>query len=452
MSSRPSNPEVVILGAGLAGLSAAYQLRDRDVIVLEARDRVGGRTLSGEHDGYWYNSGAQFVWDPRTLELCRGLGLEVMAGDGAQSAVFVKGRLVVAPDPFRLFLKLPLSWPEKVGFARTITRLRRLAARTHGLDPALDARSLADLIGDASPVTREILEMATTSGTGLSTEEVSGAIGLGYAIHLFGGDVNETLKAVRGGTQQITKAITQAIDPERVMLESKAESVQPSGDGVVVRFRRRGGAVEEVRAAACIAATTADAVLEIFSDLPETKRSALERMLPYARIVSVAWLTDESDESGQSGQSGQSRPMPWDRLLAVPALGLSFELFSNNAFFARHADGAVRRRSGTFVTLSTGPRAEKLWDLDDKAIVERIRLDLLAMFPGAADVLKRAGTRLQRWHGLPRFRTGWMAQQKALREPLGRIHFCGDYTAQPGTPGAVGSGYHAAIAVRAQLG
>ena len=47
---------------------------------------------------------------------------------------------------------------------------------------------------------------------------------------------------------------------------------------------------------------------------------------------------------------------------------------------------------------------------------------------------------------------GWLGRQKVLREPFGRTHFCGDYTAQPGTPGAVGSGYHVAMAVRALLG
>jgi monoamine oxidase len=439
MSSSSSNPDVVILGAGLAGLSAAYQLRDRDVLVLEARDRVGGRTFSGEHDGYWYNSGAQFVWDPRTLALCRGLGLEVIGGDGALSALFVNSRLVVASNPYRLLLKMPISWRDKVDFAMTINRLRRLAARMHGLHPELDARSLADVIGATSRVTKAILEMATTSGTGLSPEEVSGAIGLGYAIHLFGGDVNDTLKGVRGGTQQIAKAITQAIDPERVMLDSKVVSVEMAGDHVAVRYRRSGGTIEEVQATACISALTADAVLEAFPGLPDGKRAALESMVPYAKVVTAAWLTDESG------------PMPWDRLLAVPTIGLSFELFSNNAFFARRADGAVRRGGGAFVTLSTGPRAEALWGFTDQAVLDRIRLDLLGMFPGASEVLKRASARLHRWHGLPPFRKGWLARQAALREPYGRIHFCGDYTAQPGTPGAVGSGYHAAVAVRGLL-
>ena len=56
-----------MLGAGLAGMTAAHELAGCDLVVLEALDRVGGRTFSGEHGGYWYNLGAQFVWDRRTL-------------------------------------------------------------------------------------------------------------------------------------------------------------------------------------------------------------------------------------------------------------------------------------------------------------------------------------------------------------------------------------------------
>src|SRR5258706_8835068 len=136
-----SHPEVVILGAGLAGMTAAYHLRDRDVVVIESRDRVGGRTLSGEHDSYWYNSGAQFVWDPRTVALCGELGLDVLGGEGAQSAVFVNGKLATAPDANPLFINIPVPWGEKARFWLTIPHLHRIAFRMHGLDAELEAKS-----------------------------------------------------------------------------------------------------------------------------------------------------------------------------------------------------------------------------------------------------------------------------------------------------------------------
>jgi len=429
----------VIVGAGLAGMTAAHELRDRDLVVIEKKDRVGGRTLSGRHGEYWYNSGAQFVWDKRTLALCRELGLDVIDGDGARAAIFVRGRLVEAANPYALLAKMPLSAREKLDFGLTIRRLRRLADRMPSLDRRrLDGQSLADLMGSTTPFTRQILDNVTENGAGLGIDEVSGWIGLAYAIHLFGGDVNDTLKAVRGGTQAITQTVAERLDPERLVLGVAVTQVTVEPEGVAVSYRRN-GEVETLQARHCILAAPAPAVLEMVPGLPADKRAALERMQPYTEGLNVAWMTDESG------------PMPWDRLLAVPVLGASFELFSNNAYFARRRDGD-RRPGGTFVTLSiSGEKARGFSALSDEEIRRAQVADLKRMFPSAGEVLDRARVRVERWRALPRFRKGWLADQQVIRAPFGHLHFCGDYTAQPGTPGAVGSGYHAAQAVRAAL-
>ena len=437
--SRGAVADVVIVGAGLAGMTAAHELRDRDLVVIEKEDRVGGRTLSGRHGEYWYNSGAQFVWDKRTLALCRELGLDVIDGDGARAAIFVRGRLVEAANPYTLLAKMPLSAREKLDFGLTIRRLRRLADRMPSLDRRrLDGQSLADLMGSTTPFTRQILDNVTENGAGLGIDEVSGWIGLAYAIHLFGGDVNDTLKAVRGGTQAITQTVAERLDPERLVLGAAVTQVTVEPEGVAVSYRRN-GEVETLQARHCILAAPAPAVLEMVPGLPADKRAALERMQPYTEGLNVAWMTDESG------------PMPWDRLLAVPVLGASFELFSNNAYFARRRDGE-RRPGGTFVTLSiSGEKARGFSALSDEEIRRAQVADLKRMFPSAGEVLDRARVRVERWRALPRFRKGWLADQQVIRAPFGHLHFCGDYTAQPGTPGAVGSGYHAAQAVRAAL-
>ena len=55
--------DVVVVGGGIAGLTAAWRLRHRDVLLLEAEDRVGGRIRSDAHGEYWLNYGAHlFPW------------------------------------------------------------------------------------------------------------------------------------------------------------------------------------------------------------------------------------------------------------------------------------------------------------------------------------------------------------------------------------------------------
>ncbi|XP_061590423.1 probable flavin-containing monoamine oxidase A [Cololabis saira] len=79
--------DVVVVGAGLSGLSAAHLLRKkRDslrILILEGKDRVGGRTLSYEIPAasgaaHW-DFGGQWVGSTQThiLELIKELGLEV---------------------------------------------------------------------------------------------------------------------------------------------------------------------------------------------------------------------------------------------------------------------------------------------------------------------------------------------------------------------------------------
>ena len=73
--------EVAIIGAGLAGLTAARDLKRagcESFVVLEARDRVGGRTLN--HDlgkGYFSESGGQWIGPGQTAvaDLARELGV-----------------------------------------------------------------------------------------------------------------------------------------------------------------------------------------------------------------------------------------------------------------------------------------------------------------------------------------------------------------------------------------
>lgn len=101
------NNDVIIIGAGAAGLMAAMQLSrgGRKVLVLEARDRIGGRiyTLYDEQKGFPLEIGAEFIHGdlPVTLSLLQEAGIAYTASGGemwrAQDGVltheyhFIKG-------------------------------------------------------------------------------------------------------------------------------------------------------------------------------------------------------------------------------------------------------------------------------------------------------------------------------------------------------------------------
>ena len=84
---------VIVVGAGVAGLAAARQLHDAgaQVIVLEARDRIGGRTTSVERSGAVLDLGASWIHgvegNPVT-DLARGAGLDLIATDVDSSIGF----------------------------------------------------------------------------------------------------------------------------------------------------------------------------------------------------------------------------------------------------------------------------------------------------------------------------------------------------------------------------
>jgi monoamine oxidase len=73
--------DVVVIGAGLAGLSAARDLQSAgfDVLVLEARDRVGGRTERIEDGGIAFDGGGELIgeWQEPIITLAHELGLEL---------------------------------------------------------------------------------------------------------------------------------------------------------------------------------------------------------------------------------------------------------------------------------------------------------------------------------------------------------------------------------------
>ena len=91
MSEAKLDTCVVVIGAGAAGLAAAKLLicKKRKVIVLEARDRIGGRAhTTGEPFGFPYDCGAQWLEAPGAF---KGFGTRRAVVDQEHDRYFVDG-------------------------------------------------------------------------------------------------------------------------------------------------------------------------------------------------------------------------------------------------------------------------------------------------------------------------------------------------------------------------
>ena len=89
--------DYVIVGAGVAGSTAAYELKKKgaSVLMLEARDRVGGRTWSGVLDGAEVDWGGEWIGEgqPRIYQLIKELGLRTFPTyDTGKKVLDVGGR------------------------------------------------------------------------------------------------------------------------------------------------------------------------------------------------------------------------------------------------------------------------------------------------------------------------------------------------------------------------
>lgn len=104
MNQLPTRVDAVVVGAGLAGLAAARQIksRGRSVIVIEAQDGVGGRVRTDKVDGFLLDRGFQVLLtaypELKTQIDMSALDLK-MFSSGA--LVMRDGKPSVVTDPFR---------------------------------------------------------------------------------------------------------------------------------------------------------------------------------------------------------------------------------------------------------------------------------------------------------------------------------------------------------------
>lgn len=102
--------DIVVVGAGAAGLACARRLAEAGIstVVLEARDRVGGRVLEASNGAIAAELGAEFIHGParETRALLREIGQREVEPDGDDWRRTAKGELQHSEDEFRAAVSL----------------------------------------------------------------------------------------------------------------------------------------------------------------------------------------------------------------------------------------------------------------------------------------------------------------------------------------------------------
>lgn len=94
----PGQPDVVILGGGLTGISAAMHLQ-RPWVLIEKNDRLGGHARTDHRDGYWFDKTGHWLHlrDPYTKQLIADLLGDRMVRVERKARIFSNGALTRFP-------------------------------------------------------------------------------------------------------------------------------------------------------------------------------------------------------------------------------------------------------------------------------------------------------------------------------------------------------------------
>jgi oxygen-dependent protoporphyrinogen oxidase len=437
--------DVVVVGAGLAGLSAAWRLRHTNVLVLEADERVGGRIQSQRRGDYWLNWGGHVFagTESSTEDLLSETGVKAVEVSGSLQALSMNGKLIRKGHIATYPMRIPMPMADRVATVRAgvkvikgvakYTRVVRKRAGETGAERQqriydfANDRTFVDLIGDLPEDAAALFKTTVTRSAG-DMDQISEGAGIGYFSLVLG--FGQGLgRGIVGGPSALTTAVADVLG-DRLQLGATVQEVVHKPDSVIVRYRE-GGVEHEVEARTVVLATTADISHRIGVDLPGDVRDALSR-IKYGPHVSTAFLTNETT------------PQPWDDIYAIAAPKRSFAIALNQASIVRGSESR-RKPGGSFMTFSPAALGKALLDKPEDEVIQTHLKDLeeVLQAPGFSNTVVEAKT--ERWAvGSPYCFPGRAKLQPTLLRGGGRVFLAGDYLGTLYTESAITSGFSAA--------
>jgi monoamine oxidase len=360
--------QAVVVGGGLSGLTAAHRLAQagRQVVVLGARGRIGGRARRLEVGGLPFDAGCEALWETHTRLLALANELDVpvhagrpWAGHGAPSPPAVRA---LENEIAALAARIDPAHPEELEGAA-----------------ALDAQTLGGRLAEHG-ADEEALALAETRYAVASSTVPTGEMSLlAYAAKVAAGATpHAPALRLEGGPSALAERLARDLD---VRLRCEVAALEQRRG--VVRVRLRDGRELRARRALLAVPLTLQRLIRFDPPLREHRQAALAQAR-YGEVVKAGYAFDE----------------PPDRQLPeLTAAGVLYRPDPAVPLLALFAGAGAARKASSFAFRECKPRAATAVDWTAEPYA---RGSYLILGPGHL--------------------TSW---GRRLAEPQGRLHFAG---------------------------
>jgi oxygen-dependent protoporphyrinogen oxidase len=419
--------DVLVVGGGVAGLSAAWETRHLNGLLLEKEDRIGGRLRSERRGSYWLNWGGHIFGgrDSATGRLLDAVGVDAAPVPGNLTCLAMNGKVLTSGRVELFPFRVPMSWSSRLALLRVGAKVRmavaeygRIAAPRGDEDYGVrqqriynykNDQSFADFIGEL-PEDAMALFKPTVTRSAAELDQISAGAGIGY-FHLVWDRSGGLGRNIVGGPSTLTDAIAAALG-ERIVNGAETIQVVLQNDHVEVTYLDAQRKEVTVNARHVIMATPAPITRKVVANL-ETDLSEALGQIYYGPYVSAAFLTNETG------------PAPWDGCYAIATPKRSFNVAFNMSSIVRGSE-LQREPGSSIMVFSPGNLARKLIGQHDDDVLNTYSSDLGAIFPSLPGSIVES--EVQRWPlGLAYNYPGRGKIQPTLTRPHGRLHLASDY-------------------------